>query len=112
MFGSNKAIKEISVSQLKEKIDSGADFFLLDVREPNEIEIATIGGTLIPLDQVEDRVGELPEDKEIIVYCRSGGRSGQATRKLTQILERDDIYNLKGGILAWSDQIDSSVVKY
>ena len=104
-------IPQISVKELKHRRDSGDDFFLLDVREPFEFQIAEIGGTLIPQNDVPHRLGEIPRDREIVVHCKGGGRS----QKIAELLQQQGytrVSNLAGGILAWSDEIDSSVRKY
>jgi adenylyltransferase/sulfurtransferase len=103
---------ETTVAELKEKIDAKDDFFLLDVREPNEYQIGRIpGSTLIPLGEVPQRVNEIPRDKEIIVHCKMGGRSAKAAAFLRQQGFKS-VKNLKGGILDWSDKIDPTVPKY
>jgi adenylyltransferase/sulfurtransferase len=103
---------ETTVAELKKKIDAKDDFFLLDVREPNEFQIGRIpGSTLIPLGEVPQRVGEIPRDKEIIVHCKMGGRSAKAATFLRQQGFKR-VKNLKGGILDWSDKIDPAVPKY
>lgn len=93
-------------------MDRGEDFQLIDVREPNEYEVAQIGGQLIPLATVPDHVDEIPRDKKVVVHCRSGKRSGNAIQFLEQQHGFNNLYNLTGGILAWSDEIDPSVMKY
>jgi adenylyltransferase/sulfurtransferase len=109
--GSNSEI-ETDVKELKRKIDANEDFFLLDVREPNEFQIGRIpGSTLIPLGEVPQRVNEIPRDKEIVVHCKMGGRSAKAAAFLRQHGYRN-VKNLKGGILDWSDKIDPSIPKY
>jgi len=108
--GSNDT--ETDVRELKRKIDAKEDFFLLDVREPNEFQIGRIpGSTLIPLGEVPQRVNEIPRDKEIVVHCKMGGRSAKAAAFLRQQGYKN-VKNLKGGILDWSDKIDPSVPKY
>jgi len=103
---------ETDVKELKRKIDAKEEFFLLDVREPNEYQIGKIpGSTLIPLGEVPQRVNEIPRDREIIVHCKMGGRSAKAAAFLRQ-QGYTNVKNLKGGILDWSDQIDPSVPKY
>ena len=103
---------EIDPVELKKKMDRGDDFFLLDVREPHEVDICQIPGSyLIPLGQVPARASELNSADDIIVYCRSGQRSGKAVDFLRKTGFRK-VKNLKGGILAWSDKVDSSVPKY
>ena len=104
-------MKEVTVTELKMMMDSNTDFQLIDVREEHETDIASIGGELIPMGDVLDNTDKISKDKKVVVYCRSGNRSGV----ITQALEAQgfsNIYNLKGGILAWADQIDTSVVKY
>ncbi|MCH7978413.1 MAG: molybdopterin-synthase adenylyltransferase MoeB [Acidobacteria bacterium] len=103
---------ELDPEDVKKKIDRKDDFFLLDVREPHEVQICTIPGAhLIPLGQVTARVNELNSADEIVVYCRSGKRSGQAVEFLKQAGFRK-VKNMRGGILAWSDRVDPSVPKY
>jgi molybdopterin/thiamine biosynthesis adenylyltransferase/rhodanese-related sulfurtransferase/molybdopterin converting factor small subunit len=103
---------EISVVELKQKIDRGDKFVLLDVREPHEWQIAKIpGATLIPLGDLPKRVNELNTADEIVAQCRSGVRSGKACDFLRQAGFKK-VKNLTGGILAWSDQVDPTVPKY
>ena len=105
-------VPEVTVEQLKAKIDKGDDFFLLDVREPNEYQICRIAGsTLIPLGELAQRTGELDRNKEMIVHCKMGGRSANAVSLLQQ-RGFNRVSNLKGGILAWIDRIDPSQSKY
>jgi adenylyltransferase/sulfurtransferase len=104
-------IPEITPADLKERLDKGDDLFILDVREPHEVQICTIGGKLIPLGQLPSRVSELDSSKEIVAYCRSGKRSADAVAFLRGAGFRK-IWNLRGGILAWSDEVDPSVPKY
>jgi molybdopterin/thiamine biosynthesis adenylyltransferase/rhodanese-related sulfurtransferase len=104
-------IPQLTVKELKARRDAGEDIFLLDVREPYEYQIAQIGGTLIPQNDVPNRLAEIPRDREIIVHCRSGARS----QKIAELLKQSgykDVANVAGGILAWADEIDPSVQKY
>ena len=105
-------MKEVTVTELKKLIDEGADFQLIDVREPNEFEFANLNGELIPLGSVPENADKFSKDKQVIVHCRSGKRSGDAISYLEKEHGFDNLYNLVGGILAWSDEIDSSVPKY
>ena len=105
-------IKEITPKELKAKIDQKDDFYLLDVRNPDELEICSIGGELIPLGDLSDNLNKIPNDKMIIVYCRSGGRSGKAVQIIQSELKLEEVYNLAGGILRYSDDVDSSLEKY
>jgi adenylyltransferase/sulfurtransferase len=107
------SVPEITVQELKRRRDAGDGPFVLDVRKPFEADIADIGADLlIPHEQVADHLDELEAHKgeEIIVHCRSGARSEEAARVLIQ--HGFDAKNLKGGTLAWSDEIDDSVPKY
>ena len=106
-------IKQISVEELKRKMDAKEDFFLLDVREPHEVPIASIGAPLIPVGELEKRIGELAahKDREIIIHCRSGARSQKAALILRNA-GFQHVENLAGGILAWADKIDHTMPKY
>jgi rhodanese-related sulfurtransferase len=108
----DKTMKEVTVQELKALIDNKADFQLIDVREPHEYQVANIGGELIPLAQVDAQADKIARDKQVVVHCRSGARSGNAIQFLEQKYGLQNLFNLKGGILAWSDQIDPSVPKY
>jgi sulfur-carrier protein adenylyltransferase/sulfurtransferase len=106
-------IPELSVQDLKKRQDAGDTTFLLDVRKPHEADIANIGADqLIPLDELENRIDEIDAEpgSEVVVHCRSGGRSAKATQLLRD--KGFDAKNLAGGTLAWSDEIDNSVAKY
>jgi molybdopterin/thiamine biosynthesis adenylyltransferase/rhodanese-related sulfurtransferase len=104
-------IPQLSVKELKRRIDSGEDVFILDVREPYEYQIANIGGRLIPQNDVPQRLAEIDRDREIVVQCRSGARSQKIAEYLKQA-GYAKVVNLAGGILAWSDEIDPTVKKY
>lgn len=106
-------MKEITVQELKAKMDAGEDFQLIDVRQPAEYEIAKIEGSkLIPLSEILQRMDELDDSKEIVMQCKSGGRSARAIMALEQAGFTGEMSNLAGGIGAWSDEIDPSVPKY
>jgi adenylyltransferase/sulfurtransferase len=105
-------VPEITPTELKAKLDAGESIFVLDVREPHEYDICRIDGTtLIPLGQLPSRVNELNTADDIVIHCKSGIRSAKATDFLMKAGFRK-VKNLKGGILAWSDQVDPSVPKY
>jgi adenylyltransferase/sulfurtransferase len=105
-------IPEMSPHELKRKMDAVEPFELIDVREPFEYEIARIdGATLIPLGEISERLDELSGEQPIVVHCHSGKRSAQAVGLLQQH-GFTKVYNLEGGIDAWSDQIDPNVPKY
>ncbi len=106
-------IPQISVEELKRKLDAKEDVFVLDVREPHEYPIANLGAPLIPVGDVERRVGELQakKDAEIVVHCRSGARSQKAAVVLKNA-GFTHVSNLTGGILAWAEKIDPTMPKY
>jgi adenylyltransferase/sulfurtransferase len=105
-------IPEITPAEVKKKMDEHEPFVLIDVREPHEYQICRIPGSkLIPLGEVPKRMSELNTADEIVVHCKSGMRSAKAVDLLMKSGFRK-IHNLKGGILAWSDQVDPSVPKY
>ena len=108
---SNLTVPEIAPRDLKSRLDRGDDLFILDVREPHEYQICNLQGTLIPLGELSRRVNELDSSREIVAHCRSGKRSAEAVEFLRKAGFRK-IWNLKGGILAWSDEVDPSVPKY
>ena len=103
---------EISVQDLKEARDSGSDLIVLDVREPWERDVARLEGTLdIPMNEVPDRLDELPKDKPIAVLCRSGARS----LKVAQYLRANgfpEVSNIAGGILVWGAAYDPTMARY
>ena len=106
-------MEEITAAELKERIDRGDDLQLIDVREPNEYDIARIpGARLIPLGEVTSRAGEIDERRETVVHCKGGVRSAKAIEALTGAGFKGKLLNLKGGITAWSNDVDPSVPKY
>ena len=105
------SVPEITPKDLKSRLDRGDDVYVLDVREPHEYQICNIQGHLIPLGELPRRVHELDSSREIVAHCRSGKRSAEAVQFLQKAGFRK-IWNLKGGILAWSDEVDPSVPKY
>ncbi len=105
------AIPEITPTELKTRLDNDNDVFLLDVRERFEYQICNIAGHLIPLAEIAARMNELDPGKDTIVYCRSGVRSAMVVGILRRLgFER--VWNLRGGILAWADDVDPSIQKY
>jgi rhodanese-related sulfurtransferase len=106
-------MQEITAKELKAKMDAGDDFQLIDVREPNEYAVAKIeGAKLIPLGQIVQRMSEIDPSRETIVQCKVGGRSAQAIMKLRDAGFTGDLKNLRGGITAWSNDVDPKVPKY
>lgn len=105
-------MKEITVEELKRLKDEGKDFQLIDVREMYEVEICHIDGEHIPLGEIPHNVDRISKDKQVIIHCRSGSRSGNTVKWLEKNHQFENLYNLKGGILAWADQIDPTMSKY
>lgn len=104
-------MEEITVEELKRKIDNGEDFQLIDVRETFEYEVSNLGGINIPLSGIMIESDKIATDKPVIVQCRSGKRSAAAIMQL-QTLGYDNLYNLEGGILAWKEKFDPSMPVY
>ncbi|MCA1728124.1 MAG: molybdopterin-synthase adenylyltransferase MoeB [Actinobacteria bacterium] len=104
-------VPEITVQDLKQKLDNGEDVNVLDVRERHEYEVANLGVKLIPLGELPQRLAELDQDESFAIHCKTGGRSAKAV-KLLQDAGFQHVYNVKGGITAWSEEIDPSIPKY
>jgi molybdopterin/thiamine biosynthesis adenylyltransferase/rhodanese-related sulfurtransferase/molybdopterin converting factor small subunit len=106
-------MEEITATELKQRLDQGDDIQIIDVREPHEYEIGQIPNSkLIPLGQVLNRMNEIDPDRETVVHCKMGGRSAKAIDALQRSGFPGKLANLKGGITAWSDEVDPSVPKY
>jgi len=106
-------MEEITATELKRRMDAGEDIQLIDVRQPDEYAFAKIDGAkLIPLGEVIKRMGELDEKRETVVHCKMGGRSARAIEALQAAGYKGDLKNLKGGITAWSNEVDPKVPKY
>jgi len=106
-----KSMTDISVEELKKRLDRGDDIFVLDVREPHEYQICNLGGYLIPLNDLPKRVSELDSSREIVVHCKMGGRSAKAADFLRQS-GFTKVHNLTGGINAWAERIDPKIPRY
>ncbi len=104
-------MRDMTVEELKQRLDKGDDLFVLDVREPHEYQICNLGGHLIPLNDLPKRVSELDSSREIVVHCKMGGRSAKAVDFLRQS-GFSRVHNLAGGITAWAERIDPKVPKY
>jgi molybdopterin/thiamine biosynthesis adenylyltransferase/rhodanese-related sulfurtransferase len=104
-------IPQITPKELKQRLDAGEDIFVLDVREPHEYQIVNIGAPLIPLGELPNRINELDPDREIVVHCKSGGRSQKAAEFLQKSGFRN-VANLAGGITAWATDVDPKLPKY
>ncbi|MDH3245966.1 MAG: molybdopterin-synthase adenylyltransferase MoeB [Saprospiraceae bacterium] len=105
-------VPEITVQELQKLRDHGHDYQLIDVREPYEYEISNLDGDLIPLGQLEQSLDQISRDRPVIVHCRSGKRSADAILLLQNKYGFTNLQNLKGGILAFAEEIDSSLAKY
>lgn len=105
-------MKEITVQELKAMQERQDDFQLIDVREDFEYQESNLGGVHIPLGQILSEVDKIDRDKPVVIHCRSGKRSAQAVQILTQREGFDNLSNLKGGILAWRDELDPDLMVY
>ena len=105
-------MKEVSVHELKKMMDAKEDFQLIDVRENNEHQYCNIGGELIPMGAILQNLDRIDKDRKVVIYCRSGNRSANVIRALEQRYQLDNLYNLKGGMLDWADEIDPDIPKY
>jgi len=104
---------EISATELKQRLDNGDDIQIVDVREANEVAIGAIPDSIhIPLAQVINRMSEIDPSRETVVHCKMGGRSARAIQALKQSGFSGNLLNLRGGIIAWSNEVDPSVPKY
>lgn len=108
----DKDVKSVTVKELQQLLDSEEDVQVIDVREDYEYEIVNISAELIPLGQIETQVDKIASDKKVVVHCRSGKRSADAIELLEKKYGFKNLYNLEGGILAWADEIDTSLPKY
>ena len=108
------SIPEITPTELKAAMDDGRTPHLLDVRESFERDIADlpdVGQQHIPMKKIAEQADDVPRDREVVVYCRSGGRSGQVVQYL-RAQGWTDVANLKGGVLGWREEVDPSLRKY
>ena len=106
-------MEEITATELKQRLDRGDDLQIIDVREPKEYEVARLEGTkLIPLGEVVNRMNEIDQTRETVVHCKGGVRSARAIEALQGAGFAGRLINIKGGITAWSNEVDPSVPKY
>lgn len=105
-------MREITVLELKQKIDSKEDFQLIDVREPFEYEMSNLDGLNIPLAGIILEADKISKDKPVYIQCRSGARSAAAVNQLEQQLGYTNLYNLKGGIIAWKAEFEPDMPIY
>lgn len=103
-------MKEKTVSELKQMRDDSVDFQLIDVREEHEFDMCNLEGDLIPLGNLLTEIEKIRKDVPVIVHCRSGSRSAAAINELEKRFGYENLYNLKGGIMAYSKEIDSSII--
>jgi sulfur-carrier protein adenylyltransferase/sulfurtransferase len=108
----SNTMKEITVQELQKLKQSGADFQLIDVREPHEYDICHLDGELIPMSEIPHNVDKISKDKKVVLHCRSGKRSGDMLLWLEKNHGFQNLYNLKGGVLAWAKEIDPSMPTY
>jgi adenylyltransferase/sulfurtransferase len=104
-------MSDMTVEELKRRLDNKEDIFVLDVREPHEYQICNLGGYLIPLGDLPKRVSELDSSREIVAHCKGGVRSAKAVDFLRQA-GFAKVHNLAGGIMAWANKIDPNMPKY
>ncbi|MEO7991771.1 MAG: molybdopterin-synthase adenylyltransferase MoeB [Chryseolinea sp.] len=106
------AMKEVTVQELKKLKETGTDFQLIDVREPHEYDICNLDGELIPQAEIPSNVDKVSKTKQVVIHCRSGARSGNMVQWLEKNHGFENLYNLKGGILAWAKEIDPTMPTY
>jgi len=113
MNGTAQPMPEITATELKQRLDSGEDIQLIDVREADEVATAAIPSSIhIPLGQIMSRASEIDADRTTVVHCKMGGRSAKAIEALKRSGFTGNLINLKGGITAWSNEVDPTVPKY
>ena len=105
-------MKEKTVQELKSMIDNKEDFQLIDVREQYEFDAVNINGELIPMNTVPHNLERISKDKPVVVHCKAGSRSATIVQFLEMNYGYSNLYNLKGGVLAWVNEIDPSLPKY
>jgi adenylyltransferase/sulfurtransferase len=104
---------EITATELKQRLDQGDDIQIIDVREPDEYSFARLPNSIhIPLGQIVNRMAEIDAQRETVVHCKLGGRSAKAIEALKRAGFTGQLTNLKGGITAWSNEVDPTVPKY
>jgi adenylyltransferase/sulfurtransferase len=106
-------MQDITATELKQRLDAGDDIQLIDVRQSDEYAFARIpGAKLIPLGEIISRMGEIDDARETVIHCKMGGRSARAIEALQRSGFKGELKNLRGGITAWSNEVDPSVPKY
>jgi rhodanese-related sulfurtransferase len=99
----------ISALELHDAMKKGNEFEIIDIREPYEYDLANIGSKHIPMGEINQRIDELPNDKNIVVMCRSGKRAEAVANLLLTDYSLPNLYILDGGILAWKETIDNTL---
>ncbi|HLA53506.1 MAG TPA: rhodanese-like domain-containing protein, partial [Flavitalea sp.] len=107
-----KPLKEVTVRELYDMQVKGEPYQLIDVREPHEYQIVNIGGELMPLSTISGHADDIAHDRKVVVHCKVGGRSAKAIRELEEKYGYNNLYNLKGGILAYIEEVDPQLTKY
>lgn len=102
-------VQEITVQEVKQALDTKQDVVVIDVREQHEVDAANFGAKHIPMGEVLDRLAEIPKDKPVYIHCRSGSRSGAICNALINN-GYTNVFNVKGGIMAWSKEIDATLI--
>lgn len=105
-------MKSIAPMELKAMMDSGNEFQLIDIRDDYEHNICCIGGEKINMYSICDNIDKISRNNKVIIYCRTGSRSGNIVKFLEESFSFDNVYNLDGGIMRWRDDVDSSLVSY
>ena len=105
-------MKEVTVQELKAMKDKKEDFQLIDIREEYEYDICHLDGELIPMGDIVDHLDKISKTKKVVLHCRSGKRSASVVQMLEQQHGFTNLYNLKGGTLAWTEEIDTEMAKY
>lgn len=108
----DSTIKEISVVELKKMMDNNEDLQIIDIREPNELIISTLGGELIPMEEIFNNIEKISKAKPAIFICRNGHRSRFVIKLLQENYDYKNLFNLRGGLNDWADLIDKSMTKY
>lgn len=104
-------MKEITVTELKARLDAGDSIQVIDIREINEYEYCNMGAQHIPMGEIMSNLDLISRDVDVVLHCKTGGRSSAMTQAL-MARGYSNVMNLVGGIIAWSDEIDSSIPKY
>ncbi len=104
-----ESINEISAAELQAMRDGNVPHQLIDLREPYEAELCSMGGTLIPMAQIVERCNELRRDVPVIMHCRSGNRAAAVVQALSTRYGFSNLHNLRGGILAFAADVDSNI---